>query len=289
MYVVCKAVINCSSGDRIMIEGKGGAPLVSVIIPAYNAADSIGQAIMSVLDTARCNEIEILVVDDCSTDSTADEVLGIRNAHPNVFLFNMPENSGGPSAPRNLGIGKARGEYVTFLDDDDWINADNMLSMTDYALAHQMDFLKGYLYVIHNGKQTPQNRLPYVPKDSADALKCMVSLQSTTQDFLVRRKVLMDNNLRYDRDLKIGEDTVFVLSILTRCQEIGYIDKFFLFYNKTPVDLFDPSSTQRCGDREVNDQITAWERSEKILSSEQRQIHFKILLIRLMPAPTTSD
>jgi len=249
-------------------------PRISVIIPVYNAADTIGRALKSVMDIPRRNEIEVVVIDDCSTDNTKDVVNKIRQCHPNIVLYSMPENSGGPSAPRNLGIGKAQGEYVTFLDDDDWVDAGNMLKMADYASENGLDFLNGYLIVVNGQTQTVHNRLHEIPKSDEDVLKNIIAFQSANSVFLTRREVLEKHDIRYCTDIKIGEDTVFMAEILINSEKIGYIDEYFLFHNTTTVNLAELASTQRCGDREINHQITAWERAEEILSKSGTSLSY---------------
>lgn len=89
--------------------------LVSVIMPTYNRAAIIARAIKSVLDQTYSN-LELIVVDDASTDNTAQVVSSI--ADPRVKYLRLPENSG-VSAARNAGIKKARGAFIAFLDSDD--------------------------------------------------------------------------------------------------------------------------------------------------------------------------
>lgn len=96
-------------------------PLVSIVMPSYNAEDTIRAAIESVLAQS-WKHWELLVVDDCSSDGTRDEVLRARAADPRVRLLSSPVNSGSPATPRNLGISQAKGQYVAFLDADDvWL------------------------------------------------------------------------------------------------------------------------------------------------------------------------
>lgn len=96
----------------------GASPLVSVVIPAYNRADSIAAAIDSVLRQSFC-DFELLVVDDGSTDGTQSVVRGIDD--PRLRLIEVPHNMGAGAA-RNLGIEAARGEWIAFQDsDDEWL------------------------------------------------------------------------------------------------------------------------------------------------------------------------
>ena len=94
-------------------------PLVSVIMPVYNGADFIRQAVDSVF----CQEVplELLVIDDCSTDRT-EEVLAPYKNRENFHYIRNPYNKGA-AASRNLGVQKAAGKYIAFLDADDWWEA----------------------------------------------------------------------------------------------------------------------------------------------------------------------
>lgn len=94
-------------------------PLVSVIVPAFNRRHTIGRALRSVAEQTY-RPIEIIVVDDCSTDGTAEAVSEL-DLDLEVKLIRHPANQGG-SAARNTGIAAARGDYVAFLDSDDrWL------------------------------------------------------------------------------------------------------------------------------------------------------------------------
>jgi glycosyltransferase involved in cell wall biosynthesis len=97
-------------------RNKTSKPLVSVVIPTYNAELYIQKCVQSVSDQTYKN-IEILVVDDCSKDNTKMiiECLKIKN----LKILKTKKNSGGPATPRNLGISKAKGKYIAFLDQDD--------------------------------------------------------------------------------------------------------------------------------------------------------------------------
>ena len=93
-------------------------PLVSVVIPCFNAASYVGSALRSVL-AQTYRPIEVLIVDDCSTDETRSVVAELAAGEANVRLISLPDNSGTPARPRNIGAQQAQGEWIAFLDADD--------------------------------------------------------------------------------------------------------------------------------------------------------------------------
>ncbi|MFK3936219.1 glycosyltransferase family 2 protein [Alkalihalobacillus sp. NPDC078783] len=100
-------------------------PLVSVIIPCYNCEKWIAETIASVFNQTYKN-IEIIIVDDGSTDNTKSIVKNIKDV---IYYF---QDNSGPSAARNLGIEKSNGKYIAFLDSDDLWNEDKLLKQINF-------------------------------------------------------------------------------------------------------------------------------------------------------------
>src|SRR5690625_3212395 len=99
-------------------------PKVSVILPAYNAEDGIQVAIDSILNQTWQN-IELIIVDDCSTDDTLSIIQDYAEKDVRIVWDQTPENSG-PYVARNIGLAKATGEFVTVNDADDWSHAEKI-------------------------------------------------------------------------------------------------------------------------------------------------------------------
>ncbi len=93
-----------------------GSPRVSVVVPTYNRARLLGETIESIL-SQEFREFELLVVSDGCTDDTESVVESYPD--PRVRLLKQSNSSGGPAAPRNIGVQSAKGKYVAFCDDDD--------------------------------------------------------------------------------------------------------------------------------------------------------------------------
>jgi glycosyltransferase involved in cell wall biosynthesis len=98
-------------------------PTISVVIPTYQRVESCRRAVSSVLEQ-ELPALEVLVCDDGSTDGTQDALESWARDEPRLVYLRTPRNHGAPAATRNLGLRKARGEWVAFLDDDDrWLPA----------------------------------------------------------------------------------------------------------------------------------------------------------------------
>src|SRR5699024_497227 len=111
--------------NKTAVAGKDvSGPKISVILPAYNAADSIHIAIESMLKQTWTN-IELLIVDDCSTDDTYKVMEDYAKKDSRIKLFQTPENSG-PYLARNIALQAATGEFVTVNDADDWSHSEKL-------------------------------------------------------------------------------------------------------------------------------------------------------------------
>lgn len=104
-------------------------PLVSVIIPAYNAERFLARALDSVLGQTYVGDIELIVVDDGSTDTTPKIIRGYR--HTPLFRHVRQPNAG-PGAARNTGIKLSHGDYITFLDADDYYQVDKVETQVEF-------------------------------------------------------------------------------------------------------------------------------------------------------------
>lgn len=199
-------------------------PLVSVIIPTYNRAGLIPQSIRSAMAQTHSN-LEIIVVDDGSTDNTRDVVASFGSA---VQYFYKPNS--GPSATRNLGIQKARGEFVAFLDSDDlWEptkvekqlqcfeqNPEAAMVSTNYRLID----LEGQII------KDPGSKPGYKP--NAFFVKDLLEIKFpfATPAFMIRKSVL-EKIGAFNENLRISEDLDLLIRIGMNYQ-IGYVDEVLI-------------------------------------------------------------
>jgi len=114
-------------------------PLISIIIPVYNAEKYIEETIENILSQTYKN-YEILVIDDCSNDRSVQIIKKLAEQHECITLIESEVNFGGPAKPRNIGVENANGEYLAFLDADDLWTRDKLQKQFTYMLDNHLNF-----------------------------------------------------------------------------------------------------------------------------------------------------
>lgn len=197
------------------------AALVSVIVPAFNEASVIPDAISSALaQTVRC--LEVIVVDDGSTDGTVDVVRRFAEADTRVRLVEMPRNAG-PAAARNAGVAAARGDWIALLDADDVYEPTRIDTLLALAKANDADIVSDNL-LVHSADVPPY---PLIPADDLPAQQQLtaaafvqgnldrVANRHASYGFMqpmIRHDFLLRHGLRYDDRNRFGEDYMFYLA-----------------------------------------------------------------------------
>lgn len=251
---------------------------ISIIVPCYNALSKIGRCVQS-LDSLDFDEslLEVIFVDDCSTDGTVELIRRVCRTRSNWSLIELESNSGSPSKPRNVGVANANGEFVFFLDADDEVLPSALAEQYAYATTWKADVVRAPLFVAENGKEPRLvNQVPDFRDNSPEIHKiaALLAQQSTTNSSLIRREMLVDKSIAWPEHLHMGEDTVFLISVMTQSRFIGYVDSPAIIYNK--FTSASKSATQTYGGRELDSHLEVWRSSEERL----RAIGLSYLSIR---------
>ena len=226
---------------------------VSVIIPARNAAPWIRDAIDSVAmqTLAAC---EVIVVDNASTDDTCRVVRQMQATIPELILI-CNQRDLGVAASRNIGIGRAKGNWIAFLDSDDWFAPTRLSRLT--ALGEQT----GANIVADNqfftlGPDEPPLRM-LITKPAAQIQ--MIDLEAFLRHDRVvaignfgllkpifRREFLQAVGIRYDEDpaIKIGEDSLFYIGCLLTGERMLLTGEALYFYRRHPASLTHTMTTE---------------------------------------------
>ena len=261
-----------------------GDPLVSVVLIGYNDAARITRALDSIRrQTLR--SIEIIVVDDASTDATAEVVESIAAVDARVRFLQRAENSGGCSAPRNDGLAIARAPWVMFCDSDDAYELHACATLLRAAEKWDADLVCGTA-IRHDIKRDrdkrwrPQlhscDRLVRGLEQEPELLYDTISVNK-----IYRRSFLVDNDITFPPGL-LFEDQVFTLRCFLAAERIGLIQASVYIWN---VDRLaeEASITQgRMQQRNVVDRIEINRRMDALLaeSSEELRLAKDIKFLR---------
>ncbi len=207
-------------------------PKISVIIPMYNAERFIRQTLISVL-ASKFADYEVIVVDDCSTDSSVAETEKLLpHFDGRLKIFSTQTNSGGAGVPRNIAIKNSAGKYITFLDADDFLLPTALADFYDVAEEYQADVVHTEKFFgfkdagQQNFKREELQLLKYEagecvemptlePHDLRGRLQRCIDGKFIWMPWskLYRRDFLLENRIDFP-DMKLTEDLVFCLRCL---------------------------------------------------------------------------
>jgi glycosyltransferase involved in cell wall biosynthesis len=216
---------------------------VSVIIPVYNPGGDIEDCIRSVIgQTLPPDAYEVIFVDDGSTDDTPARLDELAAGHDNVRVEHIP-NSGWPGKPRNVGLALAQGEYVYFVDNDDWIEDDALELLVANARANGSDVVIGK--VVGHGKYVPRGL--FLENRDEINLESRALLGLLTPHKLFRKGLLDEHGIRFPEGKRRLEDHVFVMHTYFHADRISVLADQPIYHwmmrkgdNNASYQAFDP-------------------------------------------------
>ena len=212
-------------------------PLISVIIPVYNAEQSLERCLDSVL-AQEYKEIELIAVNDGSTDGTRD-ILARYAKLPCVTCIEQ-ENSG-PGKSRHTGFQASKGEFISFVDADDYIAPNMLSSLYECLKAADADVAScGWCWVV--GEES-YPRLPAIKGPPS-----MTGIEATERIILRERRFSLCNNLfrrslfhsiNFDEisSFRMGEDALLLFRLFPAAEKVVLLNEALYFYVKTPQSL----------------------------------------------------
>lgn len=199
---------------------------VSVIVPVYNPGRYIEPCIASLLgQTLPAKELELLFVDDGSTDDTPARLDKLAEEHPQVRVIHIP-NSGWPGKPRNIGVDSARGEYVHFVDQDDYLAPDALRRLYEMGQRNGSDIVFGK--VASNFRGVPHGVF------RVNREKCTIHdaplVDSLTPHKMFRTRFLQDNKIAYPEGKRRLEDQLYMMQSYFPAQVVSILGDYTCYY-----------------------------------------------------------
>ncbi|SNV05615.1 Hyaluronan synthase [Megamonas hypermegale] len=203
---------------------------ISVIIPAYNGEKYIKRCINSIKKQTFYNW-EIILIDDGSKDKTG--IICDAYALEDNRIKVIHKANGGASSARNLGIDKATGDYITFIDCDDWVEEDFFEKAVDF-------FAKNFVDILITGFVFDKNRVSRNMFKGKN--KEIIGINKARKEFFLRDKFSWEvcakfykkeilSKIKFDIKLKIGEDMLFFWQVLNSVEKIGYLPLYKYHYD----------------------------------------------------------
>lgn len=241
-------------------------PLISVIVPVYNGQDYLADCIDSIENQTYGN-LEIIIINDGSTDRTSDVCDSLQTAYDNVRILTMDDK--GVSAARNAGIEAAKGEFVTFVDADDRLRSEMLSILYDCMVRTESD-VAGCRFFSWSSRDE-WDRAAGQDASETDILKQSAAakqMKSYDAGTYLREELLRGNSrcwsklyrreaadkVHFPENLTIGEDMLFLVKMLPFIDRITETDYPGYGYYQNPAGTINREFTAR-----YMDQITCWQ------------------------------
>lgn len=203
--------------------------LISIIVPAYNIENYIERSIRSIMNQTYSN-LEIIIVDDGSTDKTG--IIIDRLAKEDQRIIPIHEKNGGVSAARNIGLDIAKGEYIGFVDGDDYIEENMYEQLISNAIRYDADISHcGYQMVFPNRIDYYYNTKEVMIQDCKKGIYDLIKadkIEPGLWNKLYRREIIGMNRL--DEGIRINEDLLFNYCLFKNSKKSIFLDIPFYHY-----------------------------------------------------------
>lgn len=224
----------------------------SVIIPVYNAKETLRRCLDSLV-RQQFSDYELLLINDGSTDDSDAICHEYANTYSCIRYF--AKENGGVSSARNLGLEQAEGEYILFVDSDDYVSQDYFALLSHTLESNAVDLLM-FGYRNFGGVSTEwdtgvfyENTEVGVAEQISSAMQQYLFSSLCSKTF--KRELIERHNIRFANDLAIGEDQTFIFTYAMHIRSIGSIG--YHLYN---VDVSDGNSLSRKARPYLTEQLT---------------------------------
>lgn len=216
-------------------------PLVSVIVPVYNAAAFLPAAVESIL-AQTYTSWELILIDDGSTDASPAICDTYADANPRIRVIHQP--NAGVSAARNAGLRQADGEFISFVDADDLVAPEYLQHLVTQQQRTQADLVGTWREFV-DANLTPIPRKPtaidacYTADNLSQLLRENVHFSTVVWGKLYRKSIITQHQLAFCEELSLGEDDLFISCYISVCNKVVCDSRKLYMYRKHGHSLSD--------------------------------------------------
>lgn len=229
--------------------------MVSVIVPVYNTEKYLRRCMDALVgQTLDHDLLEIVVVNDGSTDGSLKILNEYSEKYPHIVKIFSKEN-GGQASARNLGIEKASGEYVGFADSDDHVDTTMFEKLYKAATDNDADIVECHYHSMLELTEDGPDGFPLYKeigtrgtiKSHSDSRELFFDPQVSPWNKLYKKKILIDNSIRFPEGM-IYEDTAFYVKVLPYIKKQIYVDEKLVYYSVRKNSTMTSNQGKRVGD-----------------------------------------
>ncbi len=235
--------------------------LISIIIPFFNAEKTLKCCIDSVLAQTYQN-YEVILIDNDSTDNSKDIVLSYVKKYKNMYCFGVGEQN--VSLARNLGLVKARGELITFVDADDIIDKDFLRIMGEKMINNDL-VICNYTRRINKLGQIDDCVRVIDRNNIVKQILDDPKIKGYIWNKMFWKKIIDEHEIVFNEKLRIGEDLDFVYNYLKYCQDIVLINSVLYYYNFNSSCTVNKVTNYKYA-------LEGWEHLFKLYQSDNRMV-----------------
>lgn len=206
---------------------------ISVIVPVYNTEKYLKKCIDSILNQS-FEEFEIIIINDGSTDGSLAIIEEYQAKYDNIVVINKQNE--GQGVARNKALEISKGEYIAFVDSDDYIECTMLQSMYTKSLKNDLDIVVcNYKFVDINGHRIRDDNILLNDNEIIDKMECIKRFLVTNEiegfswNKLFKKQLFDTTNIRYPEGMKY-EDIPTIVSVLVNANRIGFINEEFYNY-----------------------------------------------------------
>lgn len=258
--------------------------MFSVIVPVYNVENYLERCLNSLVNQTYKN-IEIICVNDGSTDNSLNVLENFKNTHSSTNITIISQKNEGLSAARNKGLSTAKGDYISFIDSDDWIDYNyyevcyNLLSKTN------CDIVFTNMKSVKNDEVIPNSRKEISTNDFSKKMKILQN--GSVCDKVFDRKLFTDNGITFPAG-RYYEDNVTIIKLMYFSNKIVSTNQcaYYYFMNKNGIcrEINPIKEKKRNEDRDFISNLSISFAKEKKLSANA-VYNLKLFLLRALYAP----
>jgi glycosyltransferase involved in cell wall biosynthesis len=241
---------------------------VSIIVPVYNASSRLKICLDSLISQT-LDEIEIITVNDASSDNSLEILKEYKINYPDLFVIVNLEKNSGPGGARNNGIRVAKGEYIGFVDSDDTCSPGMFLKLYEKALEESADVADCDYYTCINSSMQPclSNRDDQVGQITIEKKKSLIQYTGRMWTKIIRRGIFKDNSLSFPENV-LYEDNELMPFLVTFIHKLAKVKEPLYYYYLNPTSI-----THNYSDRFFDRLVTSVNLKKRFVESGLYEIY----------------